>query len=371
MKEQGMTYRRLLQTQCFVLVISSSLLLGGEFPASQSGQQPQSNQKNVQLLTGKSDAELDRVMDYFKASLGVNCNFCHVNTHETGWQYEKDDKEEKQTARKMIQMVLDVNKNTFNGRTEVTCFACHAGQSQPKATPTLPMQAQAGRRQQPQGRPDSLPKPDEILDKYIRALGGEAAIAKLSTKSMKGTVTTGDDQSFGIEIIQQAPNKFLSTVTLPQGSIVRGYDGTTAWGKNMRGESQLGERDKEQLPLTANFYKDIKLKEQFRNMRVAGKDKIDDRDMYVVAGSIDEKRFERLFFDSETGLLKRRLAVTRTVIGNLPEQIDFDDYRDVDGVKIPFKIRQSGLDSRANSTRTYTEVMINSPIDNSKFSAPK
>jgi hypothetical protein len=365
-----MSYHRLTLNLCSLTLLSLFLLSAGVTEPPQAQQQPQTKQKNVQVLAGNSDAELDHIMDYFKASLGVNCNFCHVNTRETGWQYEKDDKAEKKTARKMIQMVADINKNNFNGDLEVTCYGCHAGRSKPLATPLLPMAAQPARRPQQQGRPDSLPKADEILDKYIRELGGESAIAKLTSKTMKGTVTTGDDQTFGIEIIQQAPNKYLSMVTLPQGTMVRGYDGSTPWGKNMRGESQLGERDREQLPITADFYRDIRLKEQFRSLRV-GKDKIDDRDMYVLSARIDEKRFERMFFDSETGLLKRRLVIVRTPVGNVPDQVDFDDYRDVSGVRIPFKVRTAGIDPRSGTTRTFTEVTINTPVDAEKFLAPK
>ncbi len=117
------------------------------------------------------------------------------------------------------------------------------------------------------------------------------------------------------------------------------------------------------------LFSDLKLKEQFTRMNVR-KDKVDGRDAYViVATRVDTKR-ERLFFDAETGLLLRRATVTQTPLGLIPQESNYEDYREVDGVKIPFTIRILTVDQGSTSTRKYTEIKVNAPVDDSTFNKP-
>src|SRR5713226_9687088 len=103
-------------------------------------------------------------------------------------------------------------------------------------------------------------------------------------------------------------------------------------------------------------------------MRVSGKDKIGDREVYVIGATLPDNRGERLFFDAETGLLLRRIGYTRTMIGIIPEQTDFEDYREVEGVKFPFTVRVSSVDpGNPVSTRKFAEIKLNVPVDDSKF----
>jgi hypothetical protein len=119
------------------------------------------------------------------------------------------------------------------------------------------------------------------------------------------------------------------------------------------------------------LFRNIKLKEQFTRLRFGGRDKVGDREAYVLnAGTADNRR-ERLYFDAENGLLLRRVTFTQTIIGVIPEQIDFEDYRDVEGVKLPFAIRVSSVDpGNPISTRKFDEIKLNAPIDDSKFNMP-
>ena len=115
----------------------------------------------------------------------------------------------------------------------------------------------------------------------------------------------------------------------------------------------------------------LKLKEQYTRLRTAGREKIRDRDAYVVLATRGENDTERLYFDVETGLLLRRTTYLRTIVGVIPEQIDFEDYRDVDGVKMPFTIRVSTVDAgNPFIVRKLTEIKLNAPVDDSKFSMP-
>lgn len=125
-----------------------------------------------------------------------------------------------------------------------------------------------------------------------------------------------------------------------------------------------------QLKRRADFYSDWKLKEQFARMRVVGKEKINNREAYVVAGRTVDNRIERLYFDAQTGLLLRRVAYTETMVGMIPEATDYEDYREVNGVKIPFIRRSAQLDGFEASVLKYTEVKFNVPIDDAKFNLP-
>src|SRR5882762_5580129 len=141
--------------------------------------------KNIQVLKGLPDSQLFLVMNFVAASLGVQCNFCHVQqgkdpkTGFTKWGWESDDKPEKQTARRMMQMVLSIKANDKVDFREnpVTCYTCHRGQMQPVGLPPMPL-ARSGHEPGPNDatptvRPAS-PSVDQIFAKYVEAVGGSA-----------------------------------------------------------------------------------------------------------------------------------------------------------------------------------------------------
>ena len=160
-------------------------------------------------------------MVFITASLGVRCEHCHVPMH-----FDQDDKKEKDKARDMMKMMFAINTESFKGERVVTCNTCHNGATPPSGIPLLPGQAPAGmqllaapsssRRRWsrsgqgggpggvpgggPQGgggrgpgaaagpSPFVGPAPAEILSKYILALGGDAAIQKVKSRSQTGIV---------------------------------------------------------------------------------------------------------------------------------------------------------------------------------------
>lgn len=340
--------------------------------------------KNIQVLKGLPDSQLGTVMNFVAASLGKRCDFCHVNKGGNNWVWEADDKEEKVTARSMMRMVLGINKDNFRGDTAVSCYTCHRGRTSPMSIPSLPLPSPSPRPEAPRpaagqasptpapaaaARP-SLPTVDQILAKYTDAIGGPAAIDKMKTRVMTGTYTGFNGVALPYQVYQAAPDKFYVNVVSQQGTIERGFDGRVAWEKSPRGVNELMNPVLDDLKSVFVFYRNIKLKEQFAQTRMGGKDKIGDRDVFIIGGrTVDNKR-ERLFFDAESGLLLRRITYTETPIGVIPEQIDFEDYRDVDGVKLPFTVRVSSVEPGLVSTRKYTEIKLNVPVDNSKFNMP-
>jgi len=319
---------------------------------------------NIQVLAGLPTSQLGSVMNYMGSSLGVKCTFCHVKNGDT-WDFPSDAKPEKASAREMIKMVQGINKTSFKGNPAVGCVTCHRGSEHPVRAPQLPIAEPTPDTAEPTTK-ETPPTADQILAKYTEALGGSAVIEKLKTRAMKGTlVMTASGATMGYEAYQSAPNRMYAIMNTPkQGAIERGSNGQVAWEKSSRGLRDVPVNDRQ------NLFSDLKLKEQFTRIGFGGKEKIDGKDVYVLRGQSLDGKGERLYFDTQTGLLVRRITSTPTVVGLIPEQIDYEDYRDVDGLKMPFTVRFISVDSFNNWTRKLTEIKLNVPVDETKFNKP-
>ena len=330
-------------------------------------------QTNIQVLKGLPASQLTPVMNYMAASLGVRCNYCHVNK-DGKWDYASDEKGEKKSAREMITMVVGINKNSFHGNPEVSCYTCHRGRTSVAHTLSMPLPTPEPRPSQApatSGSAPANPTADQILEKYYQAIGGSAAIDKLKSRVMKGTLVANNGNELGYELDQSGPDSVLAILTTPQAGVIeRGFDGTIGWEKSARGIRDLGVDETGYLRRYPALYTDIKLKEQFSRISFGGKPKIDGRDVYAIRATTTGGKREQLFFDVETGLLVRRTTSTTTLIGTIPEQVDFSDYRDVDGLKLPFTIRVSTVDPTYSVVRKFTEIKLNVPVDPKRFSKP-
>jgi Photosynthetic reaction centre cytochrome C subunit len=328
-------------------------------------------QKNIQVLSGLPASQLIPVMNYMASSLGVRCTYCHVMKDDK-WDFVADEKPEKGTAREMIKMVQVINKGNFKGNPAVGCFTCHRGNHEPVRVPQLPIAAPTPFADSQQtATKETPPTADQILTKYTQALGGSAVIEKLKTRSMKGTWLTSNGITLGYEVYQSAPDRLYTVLNTPkQGVFERGFNGQTAWEKSGRGIRDIEGIELFYLKRYPDLFKDIKLQGQFTRISFGGKDKIDGKDIYVLRGIGVDGKGERLFFDAQTGLLVRRITLTTTVVGLIPEQVDYEDYRDVDGLKLPFTIRTTSIDSFYSSTRKFTEIKLNLPVDETKFNKP-
>jgi photosynthetic reaction center cytochrome c subunit len=343
-------------------------------------QQPAQNEKtigearkNIKVLNAFPESQLIPMMNLMAASLGVQCNYCHV-FKDRQLVPELDEKPEKNTAREMITMTLNLNKTVKPLNGEVSCFTCHKGRTSPLSVVVLPLPTSAPRPSPGNAGGGAQPAApqitaDQVLNKYIAAIGGQAAIDNLKTRIMKGTFTTADGRSQNIEIDQAAPDRVRVVFTSQQGTMERGFNGSAGWEKNPRGVSDLPSQQLEQLQSAFALFRDLKLKDQFTRMN-ARKDKLNGKDVNVILAANRNGKRERLYFDAETGLLLRRVTTTQTPLGIVPEQLDYEDYRDVDGLKIPFTIKGAGVDAFSNATRTFAEIKINAPIDDASFNKP-
>jgi hypothetical protein len=351
--------------------------------------------KNVQLLKDIPADDLQPTMRFFTYSLNVRCNFCHAQG-----DFASDDKEEKKTARAMISMVMAINKDDFRSRTAVTCYTCHRGANEPTpiepgestqivpgGTPPAPEAAQgrggAGRGGEVEAaRPAAAARPevDAILAKYVEALGGEQALRKITNRTMTGERDTaprnGMDEPWEKETFewyQKAPNLTVMMVHGAKGeTTATGYDGSSFWEQNARGVvARVGGPALDLVKDRANFYEPLELKQQFTRMTVRGPQKIDGKDAYVVIANPAQGSQVRFYFDTQSGLLLRRVVRFQNPVASVPLTTDYMDYREANGVKYPSTIKTANVaDNPVYTVLTIKSVDFSTPVDASKFTKP-
>lgn len=340
--------------------------------------------KNIQVLKGLPASQLLPVMHQMRAALGVRCDYCHVAENGKYWM---DDRPAKQTARRMLRMVAEINQNHFGGQPVVTCNSCHRGSTAPVAMPGVNQGAFANttRAEPATPPPNPLPLVDAILEKYVQALGGRAAIESIKSRTTRLTLLRpklinggtpsaamiARAESWTAEVYQQTPDKYLAVTTTPDGVISQGFNGSVGWVKSASGQRAMSNAAIAQVKRQADLQQELKLKERYAKLTVSGKEKLADREAWVIEALTPEQRRERLFFDTQTGLLLRRVVLTRTALGDDPEQTDYEDYRAVDGVKLPFKITVSYLDdNHYGAARIVREVRHNTTLEAAQFDPP-
>jgi photosynthetic reaction center cytochrome c subunit len=330
--------------------------------------------KNIQALKGIPADQLIPGMQFITASLGVECQFCHVEG-----AFEKDDKKPKQTARKMIEMMFAINKDNFEGHREVTCYSCHRGSADPVGMPPVMAEepkagmgeanrVEDGRSEAADGKEPSGPPPDQLFDKYLQAGGGAAAIEKTKSRVMKGAITFGD-RNVPIEIFSKDPDMRVSLTHTPEGDSVTAFDGHEGWlafpGRPVR---DMHGPDIDAAAMDADLQFALHLKGMFSETQLRGTEKIGGHQAYEVVGRREGKTPLRLYFDEQSGLLVRLVRFAETPLGRLPTQIDYADYREADGVKIPFRWTLARPGGRF--TIQISDVQQNVPVDDAKFAKP-
>lgn len=323
--------------------------------------------KNIQVLKGTPASELMSLMHFMRASLNVKCNFCHVHDEKTNtWDFVTDTLEEKKVTREMIEMVKDINTRHFSGRTSVTCFTCHNGNEHPQRTPMLPQHIPV---EQTEHHDENLPEVKTIIDNYYKAIGISGTDG-IKTKYSSGSSVLYDGKSFPIEIYQQAPDKFLSILTAPDGSkVYRGYDGKQGWTMNSEGIQPVDGASLTTLKDFADIYSGVDLS-KYSDTRVIGTDTAGGSNCYVVWGVISDRKSSRLYFDINTGLLLRKTIYTKTVIGSVPVRTEYSNYSQAGDVKAAYRMGYLFLDPRAEISRDFTAVKYNVSMDTVNFSMP-
>jgi outer membrane lipoprotein-sorting protein len=217
----------------------------------------------------------------------------------------------------------------------------------------------------------AMPTVDQILDKYVQALGGKAALEKITSTTSKGTFEIPTFGASGsAEMWEKAPNKAALKLDIPGFGVVQeGFNGTVAWSQ----DPQSGLREKtgaelEATKIDADFYKPLKLKQLYPKITVKGKDKIGDKDAYVLEATPAQGSTETWYFDATSGLLARLDIERESPQGKISVQVFQEDYKDVDGIKVPHTVRQ--VSSAFTLNIKLDEVKHNVALDDAKFNKP-
>jgi photosynthetic reaction center cytochrome c subunit len=336
--------------------------------------------KNVQVLKGISVVEFMNTMGFFSASLGYNCTNCHTMESLGNWEKYADDIPTKRTARRMVQMVNTINKENFGGRRIVTCYTCHRGGGLPKDTPSLLEQYSAPPPEDPNEiaiSPQALkgPTAEQVLDKYMEAAGGAQKLAGLTSlvaKGMYGGFDT-DFQKVPVEVYAKAQGQRTLVAHTPLGESTTTFDGRAGWYASPDRPAPLlavpAGPDLDGLRLDAQLMFAGGIKQSLTNWRAGfSSTAINGRDVVTIQGATPGGMRVKLFFDKETGLLVRSVRFADSVVGMNPTQVDYADYREVAGIKIPFKWTVTWTDGQ--STIELTDVQANAAIDAARFARP-
>ncbi len=375
MTERSMASRVFL-TAGAVLVLAAVALPSGAQP--QAAAAPSRGEKflNVQALKDLNPAQLHDAMVFMTASLGTNCEACHVRAADGQMAFEKDDKRSKGTARKMIEMVTAINARDFNGESQVNCMTCHQGRLSPNGTPQLAQPVPPGRAPAPAAVPPGpgvRPKPptetvDQVASKFVDALGGRAALAGIAARTSTGTVTNRAGQASPVTIDEKTPGLYLVKVgSTPASS--RGVNASGAWTATGDRVRDLVGVEAWALAAVSDLTLPLEMTRRYTGLQTRSYDTIDGHDVIVLAGRLSPDATEMLSFDRTSGLLLRRVVRFTLALGRLPLQIDYADYRAVGGVQMPFEVRVT--DWAALSTTKFTDIVVNPALDESRFAKPQ
>jgi photosynthetic reaction center cytochrome c subunit len=344
-----------------IVLMSVLALASASAQTAQADKPPMADDvfKNIQVLRGLTVDQFMGTMGFIAAALSMNCVECHDTSSSEAFAL---DNPRKQMARRMILMVDAFNKTNFGGKREVTCYSCHRGDARPKVTPSLAEQYSTPLPDDPNEIeisdnpiPDA-PTADQLLDKYIQALGGTQRLSSVTSFVARGTYTGFDTgiSKVPVDIYAKAPNLRTTVVHLSSGDNIRTADGRNFWTTSAGTFLPIpvlvmsgGELEGAKLDAALSFPGQIK---------------------QVVQGTGAYNTPVKFYFDKKSGLLVRLVRYADTALGLIPSQTDYSDYREVSGVKMPFRWTVTWTDGR--STVELSELRVNTPIDAAKFARP-
>ena len=329
--------------------------------------------ENVALLRGIPVDTFFESMGMFANAMGNDCTFCHDKQAYFDKSLFATQTPRMMRARQMIVMMNTINEQNFGGEARVSCFTCHAGNPSPKRVPDLAMQY--GPPPDDSNSMELIPvarfTAEQLFTNYLDAIGGTDRLSETTSFLATGTYA-GFDTAFvetPVEIFSQAPAQLTMIVQTFSGDSVRTFDGRSGW---MAGPDTpmplltLSGGNLARAKLEAMLWFPTPIRQAFPEWRV-GLAVLGDIDAQVVQGLIDGQPQANFYFGAD-GLLVRLVTWTRTPVGIVPTQIDYADYREVGGLKIPFSrtVSQTYMQMRL----TLTDVQPNAQIDASRFVQP-
>jgi hypothetical protein len=336
--------------------------------------------KNVQLLKGIPVDEFMGTMGVFTTSLSLCCGNCHTGAGTSNPKWEDDtgspQTARKRTARKMIAMVQNINKTNFGGRQVVTCWTCHRGQTAPAITAPLDFaygEAQVVPADVLLRDPNATKTVDQIFTHLVEGEGGQAAVNAVTSYVGKGKSLLFGEVGAGnpAEVYAKSTGEVATYVHQQEGDVVRLYDGKLAtWQIPLTVTPQypLNGTLLEGAQFDAGMAFPWKMRTFFKNWRVSFGQTIDGVDVDVIQGQTPSGMIGTIYFDKKTGLVKRYIRYANTMVGRIPTQVDYSDYKPVNGVMMPFKFSYAWVSERDDWTMTGYQA--NTPIDAARFVKP-
>ena len=218
---------------------------------------------------------------------------------------------------------------------------------------------------------DALPTGEAILDKYIEVTGGKAAYEKKSTEMSTGVMEfTDKGVKAHVTSYQAAPNKSYTVVDIDGiGKMEEGTDGTVAWERSaLKGPRIKAGEEKAVSLRAANIQHDVRWRDYFQKVECTGVEPLDSHICYRVVLTPKEGQTEIRYYDKKTYLLVRTNMILKTEMGEIPTEMSVSDYRDVDGVLMPFHLKQKVLGQEF--TVTHETIRNNIEIPKERFAIP-
>ena len=361
--------RKALFVSSTLFVAFAATLLAGhaqnpQAPPSGAPKTASQQFKNIQVLKDIPADQLIPAMQFITASLGVDCEYCHVEH-----AFEKDDKQNKKFARHMMEMMTTINNENFEGKRWVTCYTCHRGAAKPVGIPVIAdMEKSPEMKEGAAISASGNPAADSLLDKYLAAVGGGDALKKITSRVEKGTVTAFGDQHMPVEIFAKAPDQRVSVVKMKEGDSVTAYNGKVGWLAMPGRVHMLNSQEAFGAKMDADLAFAADVKSLYTKWETLPGEKIDGHDTWLVVGSNEGQPPLRLYIDQKSDLLVRLIRYIDSPLGYNPTQVDYADYRAVGGVKTPYRWTVSRPGNRF--TIQVEQVQQNVPIDDAKFVPP-
>ena len=374
-----MKSRNLVLLVALIASATSITLAARQAATADSPQMSETFFKDIRVLKGIPVDEFIDTMGMFAAATAKDCTGCHspqiLDGKPEAFAIETP---MIQKARFMVGMMNTINRNFFGNQKRVSCFTCHSNTSAPQNVPNMAIQYG-----DPVDNPNSLEfivasgsnpsQIDGVFAKYLEALGGAQRLAAATSFTATGTYAGWDTglSEVPVEIFAKAPEQYTTVAHRTEGDSVWTYDGQNAW------EASINAALPSTIPLTKGNLDGAKLdaivalaparlRQAFARWQIT-KGLIDDKPVQILRGSNPGQQPVNFYFDS-SGLLVRLLRWNETLVGPVATQYDFSDYRDVAGVKRPFRWVKTS--TRNQVTMVIKEMRPNVAIDAARFARP-
>src|SRR5262245_27779017 len=217
-----------------------------------------------------------------------------------------------------------------------------------------------------------LPKAEDVLDKYVTATGGKEVYEKIKSRVSTGTMEiAGLGVKGKLVMYQAAPNKMYMEIELPGvGKVEQGTDGQTVWEKSTVGGPRVKQGDEKATFLrSATLDAEVNWRKQYPKVECKAEEKIDGKPCYKVELTTPEGQVRTGYYDKATGLLVKIMSKEKTQFGEVPAESTVSDYKKVDGLLIPHKVRQKALTQEVIITLDKVEHNVKLHAD--RFNLPE